>query len=171
MLISGVRFVIAAVLVCLAAPGAARAQETIVEFERIDPDPSYGVGVVVGTTVGAAGKVFLGDHHALAVAIGSYHFQDGVSAQAEWLWHINRLTSRPGLVLYTGAGTRLSHWQHADHMHTDLAVRAPVGLVAELAIAPLDFFVEGAIDVNVVSAGEPHRRAAVTAAIGSRYLF
>ncbi len=163
-----------ATLALIALPSAAAADPTEVVFERLDPNPDYGVGIVVGTTVGATGKIYFTPDHALILSAGSYHFQEGLSVEAGWVWQPARLTRSHALTMpvYVGAGARLSHWDHEEHMHSDLAARAPVGVAAEFGFAPLDLFLEAALDVNLVSGNtEPHRRAAITAALGSRYFF
>jgi hypothetical protein len=163
-----------ATLVLASLPSAAAAEPTEVVYERIDPNPDYGVGIVVGTTVGATAKIYFNPEHALVLSAGSYHFQEGLSVEAGWVWQPAHLIQSRSLTMpvYIGAGGRLSHWDHDDHMHSDLAARAPIGVAAEFGFAPLDLFMEAALDVNLVSGNtQPHRRAAITAAIGSRYFF
>jgi hypothetical protein len=166
------KLLLAAALVAT-TPAAAAAQETQVTVERTDPNPTFGVGMVVGTTVGATGKIYVSRDSALQLSAGGYHFQPGLSTEAAFVWeplvlyHSRRLR----LPFYLGAGTRLSHWQHADQMHTDFALRFPAGISTELGVAPLDLFVEGAFDINVLSEPAPLRRMALTAAVGARYFF
>jgi hypothetical protein len=161
-----------AALALLAMPAAAAADDTIVIVERTDVRPTLGIGVVAGSTTGLTSKLYLTDRNALAVTLGAYNFHPGVSVQGDWLYQAFELAHSPSLVIpvYVGGGTRISQWEHGDHMHTDVALRAPVGIEAQLLLAPIDFFLESAVDVNVLSS-DVHRRVALTAALGMRYFF
>ncbi|HTM21491.1 MAG TPA: hypothetical protein VL172_13315 [Kofleriaceae bacterium] len=165
-------FLLAAALVAAVSSSAA-AQETEVTVERIDDNPTFGVGVVAGTTTGATGKIYVIPTAALQMTVGSYNFHDGISGQAEFVWEPAVLVDSPSVRLpfYFGAGTRLSHWQHGDSMQTDLALRVPAGVSCQPKLAPIDVFLEGAFDVNVLSEPTPLRRMALTAALGLRYFF
>lgn len=164
-----------ALLAALALVGMSRvalAEETIVTVERADARPTLGLGLVAGGTTGLTSKLYLTDTTSLAVSVGAYNFNPGISVQGDWIYEPMVLAKSSSIVIpvYIGVGTRISQWEHADHMHTDVAVRAPVGIQAQLFLAPLDFFLEGALDINVVNS-DAHRRAALTAAVGSRYFF
>ncbi len=161
-----------AALALVGMPAAALAEETIVVVERADARPTLGLGLVAGGTTGLTSKLYLTDTTSLAVSVGAYNFNPGITVQGDWIYEPVVLARSSSVVIpvYVGAGTRISQWEHAEHIHTDVALRAPVGVQAQLFMAPLDFFLEAALDINVVNS-DAHRRAALTAAVGSRYFF
>jgi hypothetical protein len=133
---------------------------------------TFGVGVLVGSPAGITAKLYLLPQHALDFAAGAALIGDGgPDVHLDYLWHPAVLADGTGgsLRLYLGVGGRVMEAQNHAGNDLHVGVRVPVGVVGELASAPIDLFGEAAAVLDVVQ----HNRQAFDfdAGLGVRYYF
>lgn len=157
-------------LTALAVAPAAHATE-------IGSSRPFGLGIQLGDPSGLSGKYYLGGRrNAISFAVGTYYgdrFGDSFWAGATYDFHMTELTSGGGVTIpwrvgiggFLGSG-RYKYW---DRYYGDLflGARVPIGLDFDLEQAPVQFYIEAALDLLVV----PGITAGLDAGIGARYYF
>lgn len=153
-----------------------RSRKARKKFQSIN---SFGLGLMLGTPSGLAGKYYLTPSTALDFGVGSYgrRFKGygGLHIHADFLWHPVVLASPKEfeLPLYFGIGARI--WDHGANddrrEDTHVGIRAPLGILFELNNTPLDFFLEFALVLDVVVDKDDHGFDDFTGAVGARYYF
>ena len=141
--------VVSMVLACLGSPSSARAE-----------GGNFGLGVVIGTPTGVAGKWYLADSHAIDFAVGfSIIGAEGVHIHADYLWHPWHLASESkfDLGVYVGIGGRFLEHDRGNRFFDDdddfhIGPRAPIGLLFDFsrAGAPIDVFIEAALGIDFI---------------------
>jgi hypothetical protein len=149
----------------------------VAQATEIGSSRPFGLGVQLGAPSGITGKVYLGGRrNAIDFLVGSWdnddYWYDGVWVQVAYHWHITELTSGSGVAIpfRVGVGGFLANNYYKGYFDDDLAVlgaRVPVGLDFDLEEAPVQCWLEVAIDVTVV----PPLGIGADGGIGVRYYF
>ncbi|MEQ1503780.1 MAG: hypothetical protein ABMB14_16185 [Myxococcota bacterium] len=146
------------------------------EATEIGTNRPFGLGVQLGTPTGITGKVYLGGRkNAIDFALGSpyagnSYFWGGFWAQAAYHWHVTELTSGNGVAIpfRVGVGAFVTTYAYGYWgLRSDAIVglRVPFGLDFDLEDAPVQFWVEAALDVTYFLG------VGVDGGIGARYYF
>jgi hypothetical protein len=140
----------------------------------------FGLGIQLGAPTGITGKVYLGGRsNALDFTFGGAYVDrywwGGIWAQVAYHWHISELTRGNGVTIpfRVGVGGFLATsyydwgWRGGYGGDAVIGARVPVGLDFDLEDAPVQFYVEVAVDVTVL----PPLGVGVDGGIGVRYYF
>lgn len=138
----------------------------------------FGLGVQLGSPTGVTGKIYLGGRrNAIDFLVGGPYSDNywwgGIWAQAAYHWHVMELTSGDGVAIpfRVGVGGFVSTWQYRwwgnGRYDAVIGARVPVGLDFDLESAPVQFWVEAAVDVTIL----PPLGIGVDGGIGVRYYF
>ena len=140
----------------------------------------FGLGVQLGAPSGITGKVYLGGRrNAIDFLVGAWYgdaFYDTFYGHATYNWHFPELASGGGVSIpwRVGVGGWVAsgywgRWGRNDRFG-DLWVgaRVPIGLDFDLEMAPVQFYIEAALQVSVI----PRPLGMdLDAGIGARYYF
>jgi hypothetical protein len=146
------------------------------EATEIGESRPFGLGVQLGAPSGLSGKLYLGGRrNAVDFTVGGAYeddlLWDGIWAQVSYHWHLVELTSGEGVTIpfRAGIGGFLSsvYYGYAWDGDVVLGARAPFGLDFDLEVAPVQFWVEVAVDLTVL----PPLRVGMDGGIGARYYF
>ena len=157
-------------LLALATMGTATASS------QIGASRDFGLGIQLGTFSGITGKYYLrGRTHALDFAIGGGYGQSFVNSfhtHVTYSVHFKPLASGGGvrIPVRVGVGGWVNsgnYWAFRNANGVLVGARAPVGLDFDLERAPVQFFVEVALNLAVI----PFISAGLDAGIGARYYF
>jgi len=133
----------------------------------------FGLGLILGSPTGIAGKLYFNKQNALDFAVGeAFLNQRGFDVHVDYLWHPVMLTQDEAffLPLYIGVGGRLlEHERHTDTAG-HLGVRAPIGILFDFKRVPIDVFLEVAVVLDIIRPSEDDV-VDVNAALGVRYYF
>lgn len=139
----------------------------------------FGLGIQLGAPSGITGKIYLGGRrNALDFTFGASYYDrylwGGIWAQVSYHWHITELTRGSGVTIpfRVGVGGFVSTYSYDwgwDRRRYDAVVgaRVPFGLDFDLESAPVQFYLEAAIDVTVL----PPLGIGLDGGIGVRYYF
>lgn len=140
----------------------------------------FGLGLQLGSPTGISGKIYLGGRrNAIDFTAGSgaygagYYWGNGFYGQVAYHWHVQELTSGNGVAipfrvgvgafLTTGGAYAYYGWGRAGYNNV-VGARVPFGLDFDLEEAPVQFWIEAAIDVTLYGIG-------YDGGIGARYYF
>lgn len=146
---------------------------------EIGAGANLGLGVMLGHPTGITGKYYLGGRtNAVDLAVASapwgWRQGGGVYAHGVYLWHPSVLVSESDFEIpwHVGIGPVFwsGYWGPFDGPHGGegaVGVRVPVGLDLDLRTAPVQIFLDVALNFYVI----PATFADVGGAIGARYYF
>ncbi|MCI0633270.1 MAG: hypothetical protein L0206_05045 [Actinobacteria bacterium] len=143
---------------------------------EIGSDRAFGLGIQLGEPSGITGKVYLdGRSSAIDFLVGSYYddgFVGDVYLQAAYHIHIVELTSGGGVTIPFRAGIggffNSGYWRFDDSVQDVVfGARVPIGLDFDLEKAPVQFYLEVALDVAVI----PFVGIGGDGGLGARYYF
>lgn len=142
----------------------------------------FGLGLIIGSPTGIAGKYYLKQAHAIDFAVGGTLVGSrGLGVHADYLWHPVVLAREAAfdLALYAGVGARLIDHQRRnrdDDFH--VGARLPVGVDFDFlkGSIPLDVFVEVAMVLDFVIDDDEYDDhddldVDLNAGLGARYFF
>jgi hypothetical protein len=136
----------------------------------------FGLGIQLGAPSGLSGKYYLeGRRNAIDFAVGAWYgdgFYDDFFAHATYSWHFPELTAGQGVAIpwRVGVGGWLASGYYRGRYGFDdlfLGARVPIGLDFDLETAPVQFFIEAALQLMVF----PGIDAGLDAGLGVRYYF
>lgn len=137
---------------------------------------SFGLGVQLGAPTGITGKVYLnGRKNAIDFLLGGAYYDDdrwgGYWAQVSYHWAIAELASGDGVSvpfrIGVGGFVTDGYYGYLDVDDAVLGARVPFGLDFDLDSAPVQLYLEVAIDVTVL----PPLGVGADAGLGVRYYF
>jgi hypothetical protein len=118
-------------------------------------DVKFGLGAVVGMPTGVTFDILMGRHMStnLAVGMGTFHNDPYVHLELRLrLFHLSD-EARLSIPVYLGAGGYIAgRGQDVGGSELNLGARFPIGIAFELR-APVQFFVEGAVRMHMLSIG------------------
>jgi len=137
----------------------------------------FGLGIQIGNPSGLTGKYYLGGRrNALSFAVGSQYdgrfYGDGLWVTGSYDFHIAELTSNSDVTIpfRVGIGGFLATNSYGWGRYNDdvfLGARVPVGLDFDLGQAPVQFYIEAAINLALF----PGIYSSLDAGLGVRYYF
>lgn len=139
---------------------------------------TFGLGLMLPSPLGLAGKYYLSGDTALDFGIGVLELvgPDAFHVHADFLWHpVTLVQSAPlWMPLYIGVGGRIADYDRRDDDRDDdgdinVGVRLPVGIMLDFNNVPLDVFFELALVVDLIGYDAPD--ADFYGALGVRYYF
>ena len=136
-------------------------------FASADP---LGVGVVIGSPIGIAGNYFINRRHSIdAVLAPDYGKDNGAYIHSTYLWHYPKalVIDRHPIGAYWGLGARLRTVDKFDDDEIRLGPRVSGGLRYRVRSAPVDFFVEIGMVVDLIEKSG----LAANLGLGVRYYF
>jgi hypothetical protein len=142
----------------------------------------FGLGIQLGQPTGISGKIYLGGRRnaidftagggGYGGGYGGYYWA-GFYGQVAYHWHVTELTSGNGVAIpfrvgvggfITTGGWGYYGWGRDRYYNTVVGARVPFGLDFDLEEAPVQFWIEAAVDVTLVGIG-------YDGGIGARYYF
>lgn len=141
----------------------------------------FGLGVQLGSPTGISGKLYLGGRkNAIDFTVGgpytgNGYWWGGIWGQVAYHWHVTELTSGNGVAIplrfgiggfVASAYYNYGYWNGRTY-DAIVGARVPVGLDFDLEMAPVQFWVEAALDVTVL----PPLGVGFDGGIGARYYF
>ena len=137
---------------------------------------NFGLGIQLGSPSGLTGKYYLGGRrNALSFAIGSAYdgrFYSGLWITGSYDFHLVELVNESEVImpLRVGIGGWLATGSYGYGRYYDrnayFGLRVPVGIDFDLNSAPVQFYVEAALDLSI-----PQFYVGADAGIGVRYYF
>jgi hypothetical protein len=137
---------------------------------------AFGLGLQLGEPTGITGKYYLGGRrNAIDFLVGSYYdagFAGDVYVHVSYHAHLAELASGSGVAIpfRVGVGGFLNsgYWRFDDDANDIVfGARVPVGLDFDLESAPVQFYLEVAVEVAII----PFVGAGIDGGIGARYYF
>lgn len=135
----------------------------------------FGLGIILGSPTGLAGKLYLNRQNAIDFAVGEAFVEhDGLHIHVDYLWHPVMLANDEAfsLPLYFGIGGRLLDHDHGRNDDDDihLGPRVPLGILFDFKRVPIDIFLEIALVVDIIT-DHHDDRIDLNGGIGLRYYF
>jgi hypothetical protein len=143
---------------------------------EIGTSRKFGLGIQLGAPTGLTGKFYLADHHAIDFVVGDAYYGygpywDGIYAHVTYQYQLETLAHGDGVTIpfRIGIGGFVSggYYRYVGAADAVVGARVPFGLDFDLESAPVQLYIEAAIDLIVV----PPIGVGVDGGIGARYYF
>lgn len=137
-------------------------------------DKYIGIGIIVGEPTGLSFKVDITNVNFVDIAVGFSFYDDKyLNIHGDYLFKYYKLLEIPEMdtAPYFGIGARITTQKRKnignDSYELSLGGRVPVGILMQLQKYPVEFFLEGALTIDII----PIFDAGFNLFIGGRYCF